>query len=50
MKYKNVYACECENHEYFTANEKSKPQSTFYTNCTYCGKISNLKFVKTDKC
>jgi len=46
-KFRNIYKCECGNHEFFNGLEKSKIGSTFETVCGYCMKRKILQFVKS---
>jgi len=47
MKYKNIFKCECGNHQGFSALQKAHFDETLLTNCDFCGKISDMQFVKS---
>ena len=46
--YRNIFKCECGNHQSFTSLEKIDIDSTWVTNCNYCLKRKTLVFVTSE--
>jgi len=46
MSFRNIFKCDCGNHEFFSSMERSTKESTFNTTCSYCMKRKTMKFIK----
>ena len=46
--FRNIFKCECGNHESFTSLEKATAESILDSNCGFCQKRTIMEFVKSE--